>query len=253
MKISTLLALPLAVLTALVVSSCEFEKDYRINGQLNIPSEIPYGDTVIQVPSPEGEWVYMVEGGEPIDSCQIIDGKYSFTGKVKPSDAYFAQLVSMFFGAVVAVEPGEIEVNTNDLDNTTVSGTPSNDGIKGMMDALVQLETVMQDKISELEQDLEENSAEAQYELFNEIQNEYATRQAAILDSVYEANKDNLASIYAVVMRHADNNSSAEMEEAIGKYPDRVKNHPFVREILNAIRQQEAMYRNYSDESEETE
>lgn len=241
MKLSNLLMLPVAVVAAVVISSCSNEKPYAINGVLNVPSEIPYGDTIISIPSPEGTWVYLVEGEEPIDSCQVVDNRFAFTGTIKADDAHFAQVACMYFMSLVAIEPGDINLYS-DGSETHVTGTPSNDGVNGMFFALGEVENYIQHKMQLIEDSLTQVGEEADYQHFMALQEEYNTLQAAKLDSIYEVNQDNLASVYAAVLRHAGDGSSAEFEAAINEYPERVKNNEFVRSCINAMKEQEAAY-----------
>lgn len=240
MKLSTLRLLPLAALAAAAICSCNSEKPYTISGVLNIPTEMPFGDTVIQIPSPEGEWVYLVEDEDVIDSCQIVDNRFVFTGSVKPSDAYFAQVGCMFFSSLVAVEPGEIKVYTDGM-QTTITGTPSNDGINGMMQVLTSLSDEVDVQLNAIADSLGEIGVELAPEHVMDLQEMFDTRSSVILDSVYQANKDNLAGIYAVAIRYGGNSTADEFEEALEDYPKRVRENSFIQELLGALRQREQM------------
>lgn len=239
MKINKQLLLSSAILLmAVVICSCNREKPYMINGVLNIPSEIPYGDTIIQIPSPEGEWVYLVEDDEPVDSCQIIDNRFTFSGNIKADDAHFAQIASLFCSALIAIEPGDISIYTDGMETVT-TGTPSNDGINSLMLALGTAEQQMQERFSEISDSLSQLGEEFGFEHYSALSAEYTAMQAHLLDSVYEANTSNLASIYAAVLRHADDTSADEFEQSMSQYPERVSQNEFVKSCIRAMKAQE--------------
>lgn len=246
MKLNSHLLLPAIAVASLTICSCNREKPYTINGVLNIPAEIPYGDTLLQLPSPEGEWVYLMEDGEdPVDSCQIVDNRFTFSGVVSKDDAHFAQVGCMFFSALVAIEPGDITISA-DVMQSTVSGTPSNDALNSMMFEMSAIEETMQQVITAMQDSLDKAGVEMGFEQYEELQNRYITMQGNALDSIYEANKDNLASIYAAVLRNADNGSASEFEEAMNQYPKRVSENAFVKQIIRSLKQQEEMMQGQS-------
>ncbi len=234
---------------AAVFCSCNRQKPYQINGVLNIPSEIPYGDTIIQIPSPEGEWVYLVEGDEPIDSCQIIDNRFTFSGEISDKDAHFVQVISLFCSALVALEPGDISIYSDGM-QTVTTGTTSNDAVNSLQLGLSQLETRMQDRFEAISDSLSQLDEEFGFEHYSTLAAEYSALQIQLLDSIYEANPDNLASIYAAVLRHGEDSSAEEFEQSMNEYPERVRNNEFVQSCIRAMRAQEqSMNGSYLDES----
>lgn len=241
MNFKSLTSLPVAAFVLLGIASCNQEKPFTINGTLSIPSQIPYGDTIIDIPSPENSMVYLLEDDEPIDSCEVIDNHFAFSGTVLADDAHFVNVASPYFNTLLVIEPGDITIHADGMEQPVIGGTPSNDGINGLLFALAEVEEKIGTMAIELfsSDETEESESDIDYEALGRLQDQYQQMQHHVMDSVYEANTDNLASIYAAVFRCASVQSAAEFEEALASYPDRVKNHPFVVDLIQTMKAQE--------------
>lgn len=225
----------LLLLTCL--SSCG-EKPYTITGTLDLPEQIPYGDTLIDVPSFEDTWVYLLDfENQLVDSVQIQDNSFYFEGKVKPSDTYFLQLTCQVGSAMVVIEPGDIEVNF--YPDVTVGGTPSNDAMAEIDEKLEDLNVSTYQYMAELTDSLraydQEISDSLQFQLAIQFQQAYTS----LLDDAYEQNKSNMAGVYAVLMRHMNVQSSAEFERALSNYPEKIRNNDLLQLNLRLLRQYE--------------
>lgn len=80
---------------------------------------------------PQGQVVYLKNGKQTIDSVQMTDSTFTFTGIVVDSINYLRVFVNPNLTAVVMMEPGDITV---DLLTQTASGAPMNDDLKSYME-----------------------------------------------------------------------------------------------------------------------
>lgn len=230
--------LPAAALCLIAFASCDSEKPFEINGHLDFPSLIPYGDTIIQIPSPDGSMVYLLDGEEYVDSCEIVNGRFTLSGTVRPSEAHFAQVGNDFFQTLVCIEPGEIDIYSNG-GLVNLSGTPSNEGLYDTQLALHLFEDEMRTSFFALQDSLDAQGIELDDTHYAAFQEKFIGRQDHILDSLYEANIDNLASIYAVILRHSEDGTVDDFERAVQSYPDRVRKNPQILDLINDMRRSE--------------
>jgi len=229
------------------LASCNKEKPYTIHGTLDLPDQVPYGDTIIDVPSFEGTWVYLIDfDSTPVDSAEIQDNNFLFEGSVKGDETYYLQFVSQIGNSLVAIEPGNIDINVT-LNGILISGTSSNDA---MSDADAVMENLNADtyaRYSALVDSLQQLGQELSEEQHLRLAQEFQNAMAYQLDSIYQANQSNLGGPYALLLRHMDSESSAEFEEAISAYPEAIRNNQLLQYNLRMLRQYEAMYDTAAD------
>lgn len=237
-------------MAALAICSCSGEKQYTIDGVLNIPSQIPYGDTVIDLPSCEGSMVYLMEEDNVIDSCEVVDNRFTFTGTVKPSESYFAQINGMFVSALIVVEPGEISFYSDGM-STTISGTPSNHGLNDVTFQMTSLQEELSQRFQAFEDSLTAIGEEISIEHYSALSQIASEREHQVLDSLYEVNADNLSAAYIAVLRHVEDGSADGLEKGLAEYPEHIRNNSFVQSCLRALRAQEqaAMNEQFLDDS----
>lgn len=234
---------PLALAAAVVLlSACQKEMPYTITGTLDLPAEIPYGDTVIAVPSFEDTWVYLFDlDNQMVDSAQIQDNHFYFAGKVDPTDSYFVQLAMQMGQSLLVVEPGDIQVYI-DRDDISITGTPSNDCICDIDAAMANLNNDTYAYLAELTDSLRNQGQELSDSITKQLSEDFRATIINVLDSAYQANKDNRGGVYAVLMRHLDAETSDEFEKAIADYPEEVRNNELLQLNLRMMRQYEQMY-----------
>lgn len=237
MKTKTLLF----ILTfAAIFCSCNREKPYTIHGTLDLPDQVPYGDTIIDVPSFNGTWVYLLDlDNQLIDSVMIDNDEFDFKGVIRPSDAYYAQFVSQLGSSLIAIEPGDIDVYIDG--NITISGTPSNDAMADVDAAMQNLNSDTYEYLSNLTDSLRANGEELSDIQQMKIAQEFQNTLVNTLDSLYQQNKENLGGAYAVLMRHMDTQTSEEYENIISTYPEDIQNNELVQFNLRMIRQYETL------------
>lgn len=218
--------------------ACHRDKPYTIIGTLDLPDQIPFGDTIIDVPSFEDTWVYLLDfDNQLIDSAKISQNTFRFEGKVNSGEPYFVQFVSQLGSTLIAIEPGDIDVLINP--DITVTGTPSNDGMTGMDDALEELNSETYEYLAFLTDSLRNSGEELADDVQMQMAERFRDQTNHILDSIYDANRDNLAAAYAVIMRNIDVQSADEFEQAMKKYPKSIQQNELVQITLRSLRQYE--------------
>lgn len=236
MKSSSLLVLS----SALLLCACQGEKSYTITGTLDLPAQIPYGDTIVDVPSFNDTWVYLIDlDYQKVDSALIEDNSFYFEGKVKQNDAFFVYLVSQLGQSILVVEPGDIEVYINP--DITVSGTPSNDCMTDLESSLTNLNNDTYTYLADLTDSLSAVGEEVSDEQQMQIAEVYRTTMINLLDSAYEANKDNQGGAYAVLMRLMDAETVDDFETALERYPENIRNSQLIQLTLRQMREYEQM------------
>lgn len=226
--------------SALLLCACQGEKSYTITGTLDLPTQIPYGDTIVDVPSFNDTWVYLVDlDYQKVDSALIEDNSFSFEGKVKQSEAFFVYLVSQIGQSLLVVEPGDIDVFINP--EITISGTPSNDCMADLEAALTNLNNDTYTYLADLTDSLSAVGQEVSDEQQMQIAEEYRNTMVNMLDSAYQANKDNQGGAYAVLMRLMDAETVADFEESLQRYPENIRNSQIIQLSLRQMREYEQM------------
>lgn len=238
MKLNHHLTLFAAVASLCALCACSGEKPYTITGNIDLPEQIPYGDTLIDVPEFEGTWVYLMDfENQLLDSAQITGNTFKFTGKIKKKDAYFVHFASLFGSSLLVIEPGDIEVFINP--DITISGTPSNDAMSDIDAALENLNADTYEYLAHLTDSMRAEGKDLPEDEQMKIADEFSTAMNNILDSAYHANRGNQAGAYAVVMRNMYVESADAFEEAMKAYPEEIRNNDLVQTNLRMMRQYE--------------
>jgi len=226
------------VFCLLIFSACKRIRPYTISGTLDLPEQIPFGDTIIDVPSFDGSWVYLLDfENQLLDSAQITDNSFLFKGEVDYKEPYFVQFVSQLGSTLIVIEPGNIEVNINP--DIVVSGTSSNDAMADLDMALEELNTETRDYYAQLTDSMHMLGEEVSEEMDLQIAERYRESMNHILDSIYQANRHNMAAGYAVILRHIDIQSADEFEKALEQYPKSIRENELVQINLRNLRQYE--------------
>ncbi len=235
MKLKQFLLLS-SVVCLTILSACKEQKPYKINGTIDLPEQMQYADTIIDVPSFEGTWVYMLDlENQLLDSAQITSNSFHFIGEVDPQDTYYVQLLSQIGSALVVVEPGNIEVYFS-LD-ISVSGTPSNEAMSDMDAALENLNLDTYNYMAQLRDSLHAKGEELSEEQEKLIFDEFQEQMYQIIDSIYNNNKDNQAAAYAVLMRNMHIPDVDGFEKELAQYPKSIQDNELIKVYLRAMRQ----------------
>ena len=164
------------VISLLALCACKHEKPYTITGTLDLPAQIPYGDTIIDVPSFNDTWVYLLDfDNQLLDSALIADNAFHFEGTVDKRQPYYVQFVSQLGSTLLVIEPGDIEVYINP--DITVSGTPSNEAMADLDAALEDLNAETYDYLAQLTDSMRaEGSEEVPEDLQMQIAEQFRTQ-----------------------------------------------------------------------------
>ncbi|MDO4496473.1 MAG: DUF4369 domain-containing protein [Bacteroidales bacterium] len=215
-----------ALIALVAMSSCSKVKDYKISGSFDIPAAVQVGDSVVER-GDIGGLIYLLDiDGEPIDSAQIENETFVFTGKVDKSNPYFAYLVCEWGAGLVAIEPGEIQAELT-LDGVRTVGTPMNDGIADLEAALANSQNAFYDEMMALY-----NSGNSDSLSQTQMMNFYMRMQSDalnIIDSVYQKNDENLVGVYAANLLVGQAASVEELDEQLGEYSEYVQNSPLIQ------------------------
>ncbi|MCR5394735.1 MAG: DUF4369 domain-containing protein [Bacteroidales bacterium] len=225
-----LLTLAVALLT---LTACNSTKTYTVNGTFDIPATFQMGDTVIER-GPITGYIYMAGlDNQTFDSVLVTNEKFTFTGPIDPKQPYFVYLVSEYGAGMIALEAGEIEVTIGEA--MTATGTPINDEIDNMMAWVDSVGYMLADEMEKMGQDgpLTEETFVPVYTRYSDMVNQH-------IDSIYQANDQNLIGVYCANVKTAQARSSAEMEEMLAPMSDYVKNSELIQQHIVYLRQVES-------------
>lgn len=241
--------LPLSVL-ALIAVSCSNNKPFTINGTIDMPDSLQMGDTMVATPSFEGWKVYMLDlDGTPIDSVEIADNQFAFSGEVDKNNPYFVYLANDICVGMIAVEPGDIQV-TIDQASLLACNTPTNDL---MTDLDLSIQNLQEDIYTYLADLTEKNDGEQLPDsVLMPIYMDFMNTTTQLLDSFYTANQGTLGAQYVVNYITAQVQTSDELLEAIEDYPDDIKNSQLIKSRLDYLRQIEAYYKMMQEGMDDT-
>lgn len=231
-------------------------KTYRIHATIDFPETYEFGDTILDTHSIlEGHTICLVgvnlwtESGDfnpdiLLDSAIVENNKFSFEGLCEDKEPYFVYVVDEEIGnlGMLVVEPGQIEV-VIDMDGMTASGTPLNDGIADLDAGILNLN----EEFRLLEYGLTEESTSEDVTRLLEAQEEYGAKVKDLVDSVYEANQNNLVGVYATLLNLAEIHNSADLRECLKEYSEYVQNSEIIKVIIHDLEISEDAWGDVSD------
>lgn len=231
--------IPTILWLVLTMISCSNEKPYTIHGSIELPDSLMVGDTLMATPSFEGWQVYMLDlDGQAMDSVEIADNKFVFTGKVNKKEPFFVYLANDLCVGMIAIEPGDINV-VIDAESLTATGTTTNDLMTDLDATLLNLQ---QDTYATMAEITEEYGEAMSDSLLMPIYQNYMSQYTQLIDSFYNASEGNLSGVYCVNVLTAHAESSDALLEAISNYSEEIQNSPLIQTRLNYLRSIEAYY-----------
>ena len=241
---------PLALVATLALAaSCSHDKPYTISGIIDIPDSLQLGDTIVATPSFEGWQVYMLDlDGSPIDSVEISDNQFAFEGKVDSRNPFFVYLANDICVGMIAVEPGDIQVTINES-SLIASGTSTNDLMTDLDGSIQDMQESVYNKLAEFTND--NSGDQIPDSIMMPIYMEFMDQTSQLLDSFYTANEGTLGAQYVVNYITSQVQSSEELLEILATYPDEIQNSQLFRSRLDYMRQMEAYYKMFEEESAE--
>ena len=217
------------LLTLLLLSSCSEQKPYTISGSFDFPDSINLGDTIVEFESMDGSYVYMLElSGEPVDSALVEHEKFSFSGKLKAEDAFFAYIACDYAYGIIAVEPGEYNMTIGD--EVLAYGSPTNDAINEIDAEVAEIEEEIGMR---LQAAVEEAGGYPGDSIMMPFYVEFNEKYEALIDSVYQNNQKNLVGVYVVNIKTAEAQSVDELDMMLEDYDEYIANSP----LMDARRQ----------------
>ena len=225
----------LVALAALALTSCKKNYTYTIDGSFDIPLTYQIGDTILER-GPITGYVFLYSlDGVPFDSVQIINETFSFSGPVNPDQPYFVYLVSEYAAGMFAIEPGEIKAVVGEP--VVVTGTPINDEINALMTRVDSIGMLLANEMEAMQPSTEGGLTD---EDILPIYLKYNSVVTEIVDSLYEANTDNLVGVDCANVKTAQARSSAEMKEMMQSFSPYVNESELLQQHLNYLLQIES-------------
>lgn len=214
-----------AILTLLALTSCA--NQYTIQGTSSI--------TVVNDKVFDGSKLYLkaMNGDDfvTIDSCEVIHGKFRFSGTLDS-----VRMASLFIDdrgfMPVVVEEGDINVRIDDTQRT-VSGTPLNDVLYDFLKKHKQLGSQMAELDHRYPQMLLDGIDEATIhkQLMAEAAKISQQEDSLVTDFVIN-NFDNVVGRFLFVQMTS---SVPQVEHIMSKAPDAFKNDPVVSEFYKTV------------------
>ena len=225
---------------ALLLTACSKNNTYTIEGSFNIPETYDLADTTLTRGPIEG-YVYLINlDGSPIDSAQIVDEKFSFSGIVNPEMPYYAYLVSEYAAGMLAIEPGCIKAVVGEP--FVVTGTTTNDAIAKLMSDVDSIGYDFFDELSAL-QDSAASPTDSTFQFaFSMLQNKYDNIVTDMVESLYEANQENLIGVYCANVTTVQARSADELESLLERYSEYVRNSELIQLHLEYLKKAESDY-----------
>lgn len=227
----------------MLLAACSKEKTFTIEGSFNIPETYELADTIL-TRGPITGYVYMLDlDGQPLDSAQIIDEKFSFSGIVNADQPYFAYLVSEYAAGMFVIEPGDMKAVIGEP--VTVNGTSTNDAITALMARVDTIGFMLYDEMSALQEQNPDSTLDQN--VIMAIYTKYSEQVNTLVDSLYQANTENLIGVYCANVMTAQVQSAYELESAIAPFSDYVKNSELIQQHLKYLQGDAAQYEGGED------
>lgn len=240
---------PAFMMLIIMLVSCTNEKPYTISGSIELPDSLLVGDSLIATPSMEGWQVYMLDlDGQTVDSVEISDNKFIFSGNVDKENPFFVYLASDLCVGLIAVEPGNISV-VIDSESLSASGTPVNDF---MMDLDASLVNLQQDTYTYMAELTEQYGEMMNDSLLMPLYQDFMSQYTLLVDSFYQVAPDNLSSVYCVNVLTSNAQSSEDLLEAVSEYPEYIQDSPLIQARVKYLRSIESYYQMLNGETNDT-
>lgn len=192
---------------------------------------------VVEVDDYDSLMAYLLDyKAEVIDSSLILDNHFYFSGEVEEPE--LVTLVCGYASGQFALEPGDIQLNVT-LQDILPMGTPTNDEINVFKGQLAAKAEEAMGKLTLLQSMQEEDSSSnlSFDSLIYEINNNYVKDITSLLDSVYNANPDNLLGLYVYILKLWNIDSLPEAEAMVAEASPFIAKNPYVTQYLEYLTQ----------------
>ena len=222
----------LFVMSVLLAACGSKTNEYNVNGTIEGVSE---GQAVLQ----------KIESTGPVavDSTQIVDGEFNFSGTVEYPELYLVFIDDNQMPVAFFLEQGNIDINANidNMDEADVKGSDLNVKFEKFND-----EVPSRERSQELQQAFMEARQGGDQEQMQELAQEYQVimqEQQQYFKDFVQANNDNAVGAF-LAMNMANAMEPAELEELIASFEENIPEHPYVEELKSmqeSMQQQPAM------------
>ena len=180
-----------------------------------------------------------------IDSCEIVHGKFHFSGpfdQVKLAHIYMDEAQSVPLMYVVLEDGGDIQV-TLDLAQQTSAGTPLNDTLSAFLAQYNQLLAERRDLVHRHDQAIMDGSnMDLVYTMLAAEENRLAQQEDSLVTGFVTANFDNVLGpgvFFLMTMAQPYPQLSPWIEYIMSKATDDFKNDPYVKEYYEKAQENE--------------
>lgn len=209
----------LFVLGVLVAACGSNTNEYNVTGTIEGVSE---GQAVLQ----------KIESTGPVavDSTQILDGQFSFSGSVEYPELYLVFIDDNQMPVAFFLEQGNIEISANvdSMQAAEVQGSELNEKFEKFND-----EVPSRERSQELQEAFMAAREGGDQEQMQELAQEYQTimqEQQQYFKDFVHANNDNAVGAF-LAMNMANGMEPSELDELIASFEENIPNHPYVEEL----------------------
>jgi thiol-disulfide isomerase/thioredoxin len=164
---------------AILLASCKKDGEYSISGSVE---GLKTGKVVLEKQAEAGM------GFIPVDTVDLVDGKFEMKGKILGPEMYFVQVENVSGKVPFILEEGKIgiEVNKDSILKSKTSGTYSNDEFYKFQQDYKKIQMKSQKKVMEFQMKNMAKMNEAQMNndtvVVNSLRNEYRALQKEMTD-----------------------------------------------------------------------
>jgi peroxiredoxin len=213
----------LFVASVFLLASCEKNNQYKVSGKIDGVSE---GKAVLQKIESTGP--------VPLDTAEIVNGSFSFTGNVEYPELYLIYIDKKRMPVAFFLESGEISINADieNMQDAEVTGSALNTKFKVFNDSVPS-----NDRAKELQQEFMTARQSGDQDKMNELSSEYQDimkkQQDYYRDFVF-ANTDNAVGAF-LAMNMAKSLELDELEELVASFEKNIPGHPYLQEMKDLI------------------
>ncbi|MGQ1888963.1 redoxin domain-containing protein [Thermophagus sp. OGC60D27] len=181
-------------------------------------------------------------GAETIDSVQIADGKFQFTGSVENPELFLILINDNRMPVALFLEPGDISISGNieNLNDAVVEGGELNKILKSFNDSIPSM-----DRAQGLQQEFMEARQAGDQEKMQALAAEYQSimmAQQEYYHNFVRENSDNPVGAF-LALNMARSLDMEELEELVTSFEKSIPGHPYVeelKEMLEPMKKQKA-------------
>ncbi|MFW5890030.1 MAG: redoxin domain-containing protein [Marinilabiliaceae bacterium] len=210
---------------ALLLGSCGQKSDeYTVTGEIEGVDE---GTAVLQK-------LESSSGPEAVDTSEIVDGKFSFSGKVDQPMFYLVYVNDDQNPVTFFLENADVEINGNidSLQAAEVKGSELNEKFQKFND-----EVPSGDRAQALQEEFMQARQSGDQQLMEELSAEYQgimEEQQQYFKDYVNQNTDNAVGAF-LGMNMARSMNADELEELVASFEEEIPEHPYVKEMQDMV------------------